>query len=69
MSEIVKNFSSGYFIMSYCTPFLVVINGKPGKYAFDELWDPLFSPDGEKLLIRCIEDGKYYRKVVPVKEI
>jgi hypothetical protein len=48
--------------------FFVVVDGRVAQNGFDNLWDPVFSPDGEKLLIRCIEDGKYYRRVVPVDE-
>jgi hypothetical protein len=34
----------------------------------DEVWDPVFSPDGSKILCRTVEDGKYYRRIVPVSE-
>jgi len=33
------------------------------------LWDPVFSPDGKKLLTRCVDGGKYYRRVIPIGEI
>ena len=52
---------------------------KDGKYAFvvndrmvpracEAAWDPVFSTDGHRLLLRSIEDGIYYRRVVPVSE-
>jgi len=48
---------------------MIVVDGRIGKHSFDELWDPVFSPDGTKLLVRCVEDGKYYRRIVPVSGI
>jgi len=33
------------------------------------VWDPVFSPDGQKLLTRSVENGTYYRRVIPVSEI
>ena len=30
------------------------------------LWDPVFSPEGKRLLIRAVAQGKYMRAVVPV---
>ena len=34
----------------------------------DAAWDPIFSPEGDKILLRSIEDNTYYRRVVPVGE-
>jgi hypothetical protein len=35
---------------------------------YDAIWDPVFSPEGDKILLRFIEDNTYYRQVVPVGE-
>ncbi|CAD7777617.1 MAG: hypothetical protein KCCBMMGE_01026 [Candidatus Methanoperedenaceae archaeon GB37] len=45
------------------------INGKVWNKEFDAIWPPIFSPDGNKMLLRCIENGKYYRRIIPVSEI
>ena len=49
--------------------YTIALDGKTWGRAFDALWDPVFSPDGKKLLCRCVENGKYFRRVVPVTEI
>jgi hypothetical protein len=30
------------------------------------MWDPIFSPDGTRMLIRAVEDGHFVRHVVDV---
>jgi len=37
--------------------------------SYDMVWDPVFSPDGSKLLLRTIEGGTYFRRVMPVADI
>ncbi len=49
--------------------FFIVLDGKIGKDTFDMLWEPVFSPDGDKILIRCIKNGRYYRKILTIGEI
>jgi hypothetical protein len=49
--------------------YYVVIDGKMGKKGYESLWNPILSPDGQKLLIKCIDGGKYYRRVIPINEI
>jgi hypothetical protein len=44
------------------------------KKSYEALWEPVFSPDGESILIKAIErthDNKeiYFREVVPVNQI
>jgi hypothetical protein len=46
-----------------------VVNGKPINRPCDVAWAPIFSPDGMSVLVRSIEQGKYIRRVVPVKDI
>ncbi|MBW1806803.1 MAG: WD40 repeat domain-containing protein [Deltaproteobacteria bacterium] len=45
------------------------LNGRLWSPKFEMLWDPIFSPDGKQLLIRGVENGKYYRQVVPLDKI
>ncbi|MDP3283178.1 MAG: WD40 repeat domain-containing protein, partial [Desulfobacterales bacterium] len=53
--------------------YTIVINGKPLKDEFGAAWDPVFSPDSGKILIRAIETGsnenKYFRHVMPITDI
>jgi len=44
----------------------IFVNEKQILGGCQVLWDPLFSPDGSEVLLRYVEAGKYYRKVVPV---
>jgi len=46
----------------------IVMNGKPWKEC-EEVWEPIFSPDGSKVLVRSIESGKYFRSVISTSEI
>ncbi len=46
-----------------------LLNGKAGNRSFEQLWEPLFSPDGKQVLLRYIEDGAYVREVVPVEAL
>jgi len=48
--------------------FFIILDGRAGKEIFDMLWDPVFSPDGEKILIRAVSNGKYIRKVCTAGE-
>ena len=49
--------------------YAVAVNGKIRGKDYEALWNPVVSPDGTKLMICGIEDGKYYRKVVPLNDI
>ena len=53
--------------------YTIVVNGKPFKESYKALWEPVFSPDSAKILIKGVQedsDGeKYFRQVVPVTEI
>ena len=46
--------------------FAIAVDGKVWSPWFDGLWDPVFSPDGRHVLIRAVEDGEYFRQVVPL---
>jgi hypothetical protein len=45
------------------------VNGRPWPRDCDAAWDPVFSPDGERLLLRTIEGQTYFRRVLPVADI
>ena len=47
--------------------FTVVCDGKAYAQSFDKCFQPAFSPDGTKVLIRAIADGKLHRIVAPVE--
>jgi len=60
--------------------FVAVKVEKDGKYTYavndrvwdhtcDEAWEPVFDPDGRKILFRTIENGTYYRRVKSISEI
>lgn len=49
--------------------FCVVVNGRIWKRTFDAMWEPTFSPDGKKLLVRSVEDEKYYRHIIDLQDI
>jgi len=46
----------------------IVINGKPYAREFDQVFEPTFSPDGKKLLIRGIDKGSVVRIVADVAQ-
>lgn len=35
----------------------------------DMLWPPSFNPEGDKVLIRSVENGVYYRRVLPLADL
>jgi len=47
----------------------ILMNGKPWKRDCEQVWDPVFSPDGSKVLVRTIEGGRCFRRVLPITEI
>ena len=53
--------------------YRIVMDGRPVSEEFKTLWDPVFSPDGEKLLIRGVGRGenadRYMRIVSPVSDL
>jgi len=48
---------------------LILINGKPYDRIFDRAWQPTFSEDGSKVLIRAIENNSYVRIIADVASI
>ena len=49
--------------------YTVAVNNKEYPEDFEAVWDPIFSPDSEKVLIRAIKDGKVVRIVAKVSDV
>jgi hypothetical protein len=47
----------------------MVMNGKTVSLGCSDLWDPIFSPDGSRLLIKAVEFGRLFRKVIPIEKL
>jgi hypothetical protein len=47
----------------------IAVNDRLWDQQCDAIWDPLFSAEGDKLLLRTLKDGRYIRRVVPVADI
>jgi hypothetical protein len=45
----------------------VVVNAKGMDRVFARCWSPVFSPDGEFVLVRALEGRTYKRMVLPVE--
>ncbi|MBI5590071.1 MAG: WD40 repeat domain-containing protein [Deltaproteobacteria bacterium] len=48
--------------------FTIALNDRLWPHDCEAAWDPWFSPDGTRLLFRTIENGVYFRRVIPVSE-
>ena len=42
--------------------FYMVMNGKIVSLGCSKLWDPIFSPDGSRLLMKAVEFGRFLPK-------
>ncbi len=49
--------------------FSIVLNDKLWDQTCDAIWDPVFNLDGDKILVRTLQDGKFTRRVISVKEL
>ena len=52
--------------------FFIFIDGKPIKYDFEAAWNPAFSPEGDKLLVKGIggeNEGQYCRYVLKLSDL
>ena len=53
--------------------YLIMVDGQALKSSFSQVWNPCFSPDGSKLLVRGIgsddNQGNYYRQVLALTDI
>jgi len=49
--------------------FGLAVDGVTCGEDFDMVWDPVFGPESDRLMIRAVKDGKYLRRVVPLGDI
>ena len=49
--------------------YTIAVNDRLWSHECEAVWDPEFSEDSSKILIRSIEDGIYYRRVLPLTEL
>jgi hypothetical protein len=49
--------------------YTVAVDDRVWARGCEAAWDPVFSPDGGSLLLRTIEGGTYFRRVMPVADI
>ena len=49
--------------------YMLVVDGKITGPAYENLFDFVFSDDGTKLLIKCVENGLCFRKVIFSKDL
>ena len=48
----------------------IAVDGRPWSISFNDLLtDPVFSPEGDKILLRAVENGKYIRYVIQTDEL
>ena len=45
-----------------------MVNGKLYPRNFDMLWNPVFSPDNQSVLIRAVDKANFIRIVAPVSD-
>ena len=38
----------------------IAVDGAPWSETFDNIWDPVFSPAGDKVAAKAEKNGKYY---------
>jgi hypothetical protein len=49
--------------------YTIAVNDRLWSHECDAVWDPAFSADSRNILLRSIEDGIYYRRVLPVSDL
>jgi hypothetical protein len=49
--------------------YTVAMDDRLWSHRCDAVWDPVFSPDSQKILLKSLEDGSYYRRVIPVTDL
>jgi hypothetical protein len=47
---------------------VIVMDGKEYKETFDRAWDPIFSPEGDKVLIRGTQGEDYFRIIAGIQD-
>ena len=46
--------------------FALALNGKIVGSSYDGMYDPVVGPGGDRVLVKALEGGKYYRRVVAI---
>jgi hypothetical protein len=46
--------------------FALALNGKVIGQEYDGMYDPVIGPEGDRVLVKALEGGKYYRRVVAI---
>lgn len=49
--------------------YYLVVNGKTYPKDFDMMFDPRISPDSDRILLKAIKDGIYYRQILPLDKV
>ena len=49
--------------------YTIAVNDKLWNKECEATWNPVFSPDSTKVLLRTIENGTYYRRIIPISDI
>jgi hypothetical protein len=49
--------------------YSIALNDRVWDQACDAIWDPVFSPEGDKILLRTLQGGVYKRSVLSVEGI
>jgi len=49
--------------------YTIAMNDRLWQRECEDVWNPVFSSEGDKILIRSIEEGTYYRRVIPITEL
>jgi hypothetical protein len=49
--------------------YTIAVDDRLWSHQCDAVWNPVFSPDSQKILLKSLEDGSYYRRVLPVTDL
>jgi hypothetical protein len=47
----------------------LALNDRLLEDGWDQIWDPVFSPAGDKILLRTLKDGIYSRQILSVTDM
>ena len=49
--------------------YSIAVNDRLWDQECDAVWDPVFSPQGDKVLLKTLQKGIYIRRVISVEEL
>ena len=49
--------------------YSIAVNDRLWDQECDAVWDPVFSPEGDRVLLKTLQQGRYVRRVVSVADI